>query len=193
VGPPHLHVDKVVRLNTHVPLNAGLAVSGDGIDFSHDLFRGQMHRIVLIVSLLLTSVTADAQRVCKRGIPCGNTCIAANRTCRVGPGKAAGAPQGGADTVALKAATVVGGAIPDSIVAPARPTSPRAAVPSDSAASDMMLAKGGQTKVWANTKSRVYHCPGSRYYGTSSAGEWMTEAAAIKANYRGAYNKRCGG
>jgi hypothetical protein len=151
-----------------------------------------MQRIVLVVGLMLTSVTADAQRVCKRGIPCGNTCIAANRTCRVGPGKAAGAPPGAVDSIASKAATVVGSAIPDSIVAPARPTSPRATVPSDSAASDVTLAKNGQTKVWANTKSRVYHCPGSRYYGTSSAGEWMTEAAAIKAGYRGAYNKRCG-
>jgi hypothetical protein len=63
-----------------------------------------MQRIVLIVSLLLASTTADAQRVCKRGIPCGNTCIAANRTCRVGPGKAAGAPQGAAGTA------MVGGA-----------------------------------------------------------------------------------
>jgi len=152
-----------------------------------------MQRIVLIVSLLLASTTADAQRVCKRGIPCGNTCIAANRTCRVGPGKAAGAPQGAADSIASKAATVLGRAIPDSAVVPARPPAPRAAVPSDSAASDVTLAKNGQTKVWANTNSRVYHCPGSRYYGTSSAGEWMTEAAAVKANYRGAYNKRCGG
>jgi hypothetical protein len=27
---------------------------------------------------------ADAQRRCSKGIPCGNTCIAAGRTCRVG-------------------------------------------------------------------------------------------------------------
>lgn len=25
---------------------------------------------------------------CKKGIPCGNSCIAANKTCRVGPGSA---------------------------------------------------------------------------------------------------------
>lgn len=152
-----------------------------------------MRQFVLLVSLVLTSVTADAQRVCKRGIPCGNTCIAANRTCRVGPGKAAGAPPGAADSIASKASTLVGGAIPDSVVAPPRLPTSRAAVPSDSAASEVTLAKNGQTKVWANTKSRVYHCPGSRYYGTSSSGEWTTEAAAIKSGYRGAYNKRCGG
>jgi hypothetical protein len=63
----------------------------------------------------------------------------------------------------------------------------------DSGTSTNTLAKGGRTRVWANTKSRVYHCPGSRYYGNSSAGEWTTESAAIKAGYRGAFNKRCGG
>ena len=155
--------------------------------------RATVIGLIAVALVGLASTAADAQRVCKRGIPCGNTCIAANRTCRVGPGKAAGAPPGAADSIAAKAATVLGGAIPDSVVAPARPPAPRAVVPSDSAATDVTLAKNGQTKVWANTKSRVYHCPGSRYYGNSSAGEWMTEAAAIKAGYRGAYNKRCGG
>lgn len=42
--------------------------------------------------LLATPSSAEAQ-VCRRGKPCGNTCIARNRTCRVGPGtaRAAGA------------------------------------------------------------------------------------------------------
>ncbi len=29
-------------------------------------------------------VSAHAQKNCKKGIPCGNSCIAANKTCRIG-------------------------------------------------------------------------------------------------------------
>ncbi len=149
--------------------------------------------IRLAVGLLLTSVAADAQRVCKRGIPCGNTCIAANRTCRVGPAKPDTGAANPVTSAAAKLAPESDRKPVDSTLLPARAMPLAGASAPDSGSSTGGLAKGGQTKVWANTKSRVYHCPGSRYYGTSSAGEWMTEAAAIKANYRGAYNKRCGG
>jgi len=40
--------------------------------------------------------------------------------------------------------------------------------------------------VWVNTDSRVYHKPGSRYYGKTAQGKYMTEADAIKAGYRAA-------
>jgi hypothetical protein len=38
--------------------------------------------------------------------------------------------------------------------------------------------------VWANSKSKIYHVEGDRYYGKTKRGEWMTEADAIKAGYR---------
>jgi len=38
--------------------------------------------------------------------------------------------------------------------------------------------------VWVNTASGVYHKPGSRYYGKTKQGKYMTEADAIKAGYR---------
>jgi hypothetical protein len=38
----------------------------------------------LLVLSLLFSAELHAQRRCTKGIPCGNTCIAANKTCRVG-------------------------------------------------------------------------------------------------------------
>lgn len=39
-------------------------------------------------ALLILAAPADAQKNCTKGKPCGNTCIAANKTCRVGTGTA---------------------------------------------------------------------------------------------------------
>jgi len=38
--------------------------------------------------------------------------------------------------------------------------------------------------VWANTASKVYHKEGSRYYGKTKNGKWMTEDEAMKAGYK---------
>jgi len=46
-------------------------------------------------------------------------------------------------------------------------------------------------KVWVNTKSGVYHCPGTRWYGNTKQGKYMTQAEAQKAGYRPAYGKVC--
>ncbi len=39
---------------------------------------------------------------------------------------------------------------------------------------------GGHGLVWVNTESHVYHKEGSRFYGTTKKGKYMTEAEAIK-------------
>jgi len=38
--------------------------------------------------------------------------------------------------------------------------------------------------VWVNTESGVYHKPGTRWYGRTKQGKYMTEADAIKAGYK---------
>jgi hypothetical protein len=46
-------------------------------------------------------------------------------------------------------------------------------------------------KVWVNTASGVYHCPGSKWYGKTKEGKYMTQAEAIKAGFRPAYGRYC--
>ena len=46
-------------------------------------------------------------------------------------------------------------------------------------------------KVWVNTASMVYHCPGDRYYGKTKAGKYMTEPEARAAGAHGERNTQC--
>jgi hypothetical protein len=46
-------------------------------------------------------------------------------------------------------------------------------------------------KVWVNTASGVYHCPGTRWYGNTKRGEYMTQKQAQEKGYRPAYGKVC--
>jgi hypothetical protein len=47
------------------------------------------------------------------------------------------------------------------------------------------------TKVWVNSASMVYHCQGSRWYGATKRGAYMTQGDAMKAGARPAYGRRC--
>lgn len=46
-------------------------------------------------------------------------------------------------------------------------------------------------RVWVNTSSRVYHCPGTRYYGNTTRGEFMSESAARGGGNRPSAGKAC--
>jgi hypothetical protein len=43
---------------------------------------------------------------------------------------------------------------------------------------------GGHGQVWVDTETRVYHREGSRFYGTTRKGKYMTEHDAIQAGYK---------
>ena len=48
-----------------------------------------------------------------------------------------------------------------------------------------------EAQVWVNTKSGVYHCPGTRWYGATKQGVYMTQKEAQEKGYRPAYGKVC--
>ena len=52
-------------------------------------------------------------------------------------------------------------------------------------------AVGGPGQVWVNTKSKVYHCQGDRYYGKTRQGAYMTEGEAKAAGDRPDHGKAC--
>lgn len=73
-----------------------------------------------------------------------------------------------------------------------RPCAPiPAASPHDTTAGPGPRAAAAAVKVWVNTRSGVYHCPGTTYYGTTKQGRYMTEAEARASGFRPAYNRPC--
>ena len=52
---------------------------------------------------------------------------------------------------------------------------------------------GGAGKVWVNSESKTYHCQGTKWYGTTKHGEYMTEAQAKSQGYHADHGKACSG
>jgi hypothetical protein len=91
------------------------------------------------------------------------------------PAPAAAAPAAPAPAAAKTAAPA---ATP---MAPAKPV----------VAATAPAAGGGAGKVWVNSASKVYHCEGTKYYGKTKAGSYMTEAEAKAAGNHADHGKAC--
>ncbi|MDD5248196.1 MAG: DUF3761 domain-containing protein [Rhodocyclaceae bacterium] len=76
---------------------------------------------------------------------------------------------------------------PKPAAAASTPAAPGAAAGATRAAP----AATGTGMVWANTDSKVYHCPGSRWYGKTKKGEYMTQADATAKGLRPDHGKAC--
>ncbi|MFZ3216130.1 MAG: helix-hairpin-helix domain-containing protein [Candidatus Acidiferrales bacterium] len=79
---------------------------------------------------------------------------------------------------------------PTSSAAPAAPAPAASAPPAAPAATAKSAPQAqpppGNGMVWVNLDSGVYHKEGTRYYGKTKNGKYMSEADALKAGYRAA-------
>jgi hypothetical protein len=79
-------------------------------------------------------------------------------------------------------------------------SAPAAAAPATASKSKAMpepaaapAAGGGAGQVWVNTgsKTKTYHCQGSKWYGKTKEGKYMSAADAQAAGYHAAKNEKC--
>lgn len=130
--------------------------------------------------------------VCKDGTSV--TAATSKDACKGHKGIDKSASSGG--TPAAAAAPAKAAPAATTAVKPAAPAAPAEAAASKKAPpapAAMPAPGGGSGKVWANSSTKVYHCQGDRYYGTTKQGSYMTEAEA-KAQAQGmhaAANKSC--
>ena len=50
---------------------------------------------------------------------------------------------------------------------------------------------GGPGQVWVNSSTKIYHCPGTQYYGRTKRGEYIAEAAAKAGGAHPAGGRAC--
>lgn len=123
----------------------------------------------LLLLVVFSAINLQAQRNCTKGIPCGNSCISATKTCRIG------------STSRPSTSETSKPQSPDPLKKDLTSTD------STSKGKDEVAGE----RVWVNTKSRVYHCPGTRYFGKTASGKYLTEREASEQGNRPAYGKKC--
>jgi hypothetical protein len=142
------------------------------------LIRSMLAVTALAVTAMIASQVGAAQA--PAGAPAGATGLCNDGTYWTGAAKS-GACRGHKGVKTWYAST----AAPASAAAPAPAPAPAAApapmtmkAKTSTPASTTPAPGGGPGLVWLNTSTKVYHCPGTKYYGTTKAGAYMTEAAA---------------
>ena len=97
--------------------------------------------------------------------------------------------------IALLSGLLAAGAVAQTApaAAPTRPATPVATSPAPAATkaapATPAAAPTAPGQVWVNGK--VYHCPGTRYYGKTKNGQYMSEQAAMAAGAHASHNRPC--
>lgn len=129
--------------------------------------------LVLVAALAISFPGEAGAQVCRRGKPCGNSCIAQNKTCRVGQGTARAAPS-------TPAATARPSTQPVRDAAPAESTP---AIPDGAA-------------FVASSRGRVYYwvgCSSWRSLSRANLRWFTTRADAESAGYTPSQARGCDG
>ncbi|GAC1325339.1 MAG: DUF3761 domain-containing protein [Collimonas sp.] len=151
-----------------------------------------------VAAALLTSVASYAQApaaapagttgLCKDGTYSSNAtkkgACAGHKGVKDWYATAAAAPAAAAPAATAPAAAPAAMAKTTPAATPAMPAKPATAATAPAAG-------GGPGQVWVNTSSKVYHCQGSKYYGKTKVGSYMTEAAAKAAGAHADHGKAC--
>ena len=148
------------------------------------LIRPLLAATALALTAMIASQAGTAQA--PAGAPAGATGLCNDGSYWTGAAKS-GACRGHKGVKTWYAGAAAPAAAPAKSAAPAAPAAP-AATPAPAPAPMAMKAKtapsttpapgGGPGLVWLNTSTKVYHCQGTKYYGTTKAGAYMTEADA---------------
>ena len=102
------------------------------------------------------------------------------------------AATGAATTAVNNAKTNAAAAVAAKVNPPAAaPAAAPATTPAAAAAPAKAAVAGGAGKVWVNTSSKTYHCEGSKFYGKTKTGEYMTEADAKAKGNHAVKGKAC--
>jgi hypothetical protein len=154
-------------------------------------------RAISVAVGLFCAAAAFAQVPAPAGVSVPAAKAAATTAATNAANTAVGNATASATTAATNAATNAANkvvAAPAAAPAPvpaAAPAAPAAKVEAAKTAAAGVAAGGGAGKVWVNAKSKVYHCEGTKSYGTTKNGEYMTEAEAKAKGNHGVKGKSC--
>ncbi len=139
--------------------------------------------VLLIIAGNATARAQTTQQTADQGQ--SGTTTHKKKTAEAAASKSQGAP---ASTSSATPPASTASAGKSAAAAPATPAStPGSSAPASKPDTTQKTAPAkSAAMVWVNTDSGVYHKPGTRWYGKTKQGKYMTEADAIKAGYHAA-------